>query len=78
MKDQRHFIYPLDVFRRDNRIFRDVTKMSDFCFDFFIEEAIRAAKKNIRLNAQTGKFLDTMLRRFSLQFAATAYERNQS
>jgi len=51
MKDQRHFIYPLDVFRRDNRIFRDITKMSDFRFDFFIEKTIRAAKKNIGLYA---------------------------
>jgi hypothetical protein len=38
-----HFVDPLDVFRSDNGIFRDITKMGDLVLNFFVEQTVGAA-----------------------------------
>src|SRR5262245_2757767 len=77
MKNQRHFVDPLDVFSSNNRLFFDVTKMSDFRFDSSVEDAIRPTQKNIGLNSKARQLLYAMLSRFGLKFPSAGNIRHQ-
>ena len=70
MEDQRDFIDPFHVLSGDDRLFFHVAEMGDLRLNLPIEEAIRAAKQNIRLDPQTGKFFNAMLSRFGLELSA--------
>src|SRR5712692_816475 len=51
--------------------------MSDLRLDFSVEDAIRPAQENIRLDSQPREFFDAVLGRFGLKLAAAGNVRNQ-
>ena len=78
VKHQRHFVNPLNILRRDDGIFGDVTKMGDLIFDFLVKNTIGATEQDIGLNPQTGQLFDAMLGRLGFELAAAGDIRHQS
>src|SRR4029077_15552302 len=54
VKDQRHLIDPFDILGRDHGFLFYVTEMGYLRLDFSIEDAVRPAQKNVRLDTQSG------------------------
>ncbi len=77
VKNQRHFVDPLDVFRGDNGIFRDITKMGDLVLNFFVEQTVGAAEQDVGLDSQSGQLFDAVLGRLGFELAAAGDVRHQ-
>jgi hypothetical protein len=50
LQHERHFVNRVDVFRRDDRFFRDVAEQRDLPLDVRVEEPVRAAEEYVWLN----------------------------
>src|SRR5579884_698233 len=76
-KHERDFIDGRDVFRGDDCLFLDVAEQSDLRLDVFGEEAVGAAKQNVRLDSNAEELFDRVLRGFGLQFGGGGNKRHQ-
>ncbi len=65
----RHFVNIVHVRRGNHARFRHVAEERDLGFQFLLEAAIAAAKKNVGLNSDAEQFLHAVLRGLGLQFA---------
>ena len=66
VKNQWHFVEPLDVFGGDDGVFGNVAEMRDLRLYFSVQKTVGATKQDVRLDAQSGQFFYAMLRRLRL------------
>ena len=74
---QRHFVYRRDVLGSDHRFFVDVAEERNLLLDLGIQEPIRPAQQNVRLNPDRPQIADAVLRRLRLELAGRADERHE-
>ena len=74
---QRHFVDRRDVLGGDDRFLGDVAEQRDLALDVRIEEPVRPAEQDVRLNADRPQIAHAVLRRLGLQLAGGADERHQ-
>jgi len=76
-KQERYFINAVEGFIFDNGFFINIAEQSQLIFHFIRQGPFCTANDDIRLNANTAQFFDTVLCRFCLQFAGSANVRYQ-
>ena len=74
---QRHFVNRRDVLGGDHRFLVDVAEERDLVLDVGIEEPIRPAEQDVRLNPDRPQIADAVLRRLGLELAGGADERHE-
>src|SRR5713226_2590875 len=78
VKDHGNLVDPLDVLRRDNRIFLDIAEMGDLRFQLLVQEAIGSAEEDVRLDSYSGEFFDAVLGGLGFQLSSGRDVRDQS
>jgi hypothetical protein len=74
---ERDFVDARNVLRRHDRFFVDVAEQPDLALEILVQEAIRPAEQDVRLNTDRAQVADAVLRGLGLQLAGRADERHQ-
>ncbi len=67
-KDQRDFVYRVDVFGSNDATHVDVAEEGDLFFHFVGQRPLGAAEEHIGLNTDGAQFLDAVLSGLGLEF----------